>query len=146
MELDAILGAPKNIVEDIDWSPDEDHSPTVEFRVNVDFEGRAGLSVRGTYNALAQKLSFLFLYQGTGRIYALDMGVDHHNIDCHNVGEVHKHKWTDGQGAKFAYVPIDITEPATNPHGVWEQFCRESNIVHFGTLGPIPAAQLDLFL
>jgi hypothetical protein len=144
-EFEAIVNGPKTIDGDIAWSIDEEHSPTVEFRVSVECAW-PGLSVKGSFNAAAQKLSYVLICQGVGRIYALDLGADHHNPDCHDVGERHKHRWSEAQRDKNAYAPADITEAASNPQGVWQQFCDEANITHSGLLGTVPAAQLDFFL
>ncbi|MGH8191833.1 MAG: DUF6978 family protein, partial [Rhodanobacteraceae bacterium] len=42
------------------------------------------------------------------RIYGLDLGKDHHNPQCNQVGEKHKHRWTDQYRDKEAYEPRDI--------------------------------------
>ena len=144
-EFELLMSESKSIDSDIGWSIDEDHSPTVEFRVNVECSVQ-GLSVKGSFNTLAGKLSYVLIHQGTGRIYALDLGADHHNPDCNNVGELHKHRWSEDSRDKYAYVPSDITAPANEPHRVWKQFCAEANIVHKGTLNEIPAVQMDLLI
>lgn len=81
----------KRIKGDICWDDDEDHSPSLEFRAQVDSEAGYPLFVRGSFNALAETLTFAVIHKGAGRIYALDLGKDHHNPDCNNVGEKHKH-------------------------------------------------------
>ncbi len=43
----------KRISGDISWNEDEDHSPTVEFRVEVTSQMGYTLFVKGSYNALA---------------------------------------------------------------------------------------------
>ena len=43
----------KQIDENITWEADEDHSPTVEFRVNVISQARHPISVKGSYNLAA---------------------------------------------------------------------------------------------
>ena len=81
-----------------------------------------------------------------GRIYGLDLGKDHHNPQCNQVGEKHKHKWTEQFRDKQAYVPDDITEAASDPQAVWKQFCGEARLSHNGTLPAPPLQQEDLFL
>ena len=135
----------KQIVGDIRWVEDEDHSPSVEFRVEIVSQSGYPLFVRGSHNPLAQTVTFAMIHASSRRIYALDLGKDHHNPDCNNVGERHKHRWTDLHRDKQAYAAADITEPATNPLGVWRQFCEEAKITHQGVMNAPPAHQSRLF-
>lgn len=145
-EFEAILAdESKSIDSDIVWSEDEDHSPTVEFRAEVTSEPGYPLFVCGSYNAVAETLSFSLIHKGVGRVYALDMGKDHRNPNGQLVGEKHKHKWREPVRDKEAYVPDDITAPVTAPHQVWEQFCAESAITHNGRIQPPPPVQQGLF-
>lgn len=128
----------KKIDSDITWGQDEDHSPSVEFRVEVESEAGYPLFVRGSYNALAGALSYTLIHRGYGRIYALDLGKEHHNPSCQQVGEKHKHSWTERFGDKEAYAPPDITAPVHDPVQVWAQFCREANIQHHGVMHEPP--------
>lgn len=41
-----------------------------------------------------------------------------------------------------AYVPVDITAPASEPLAVWDQFCEEANIEHTGVMVP-PQSRLE---
>ena len=144
MEFDALIqDTTKQIAEDIAWSEDEDHSPTVEFRVEVESEPGYPIFIRGSYNVLAASLSFALIHRGSGRIYALDMGKEHHNPSCENVGEVHKHRWTDLFADKEAYVP-QLTAPVSQPIEVWKEFCNEAKIKHEGVMHPLPPIQLFL--
>jgi len=145
-ELTAILeDSTKEIVGDIRWAEDEDHSPSVEFRAEIVSQAGYPLFVRGSFNPLAQTLTFAMIHASSRRIYALDLGKDHHNPDCRNVGEKHKHRWTDRFRDKHAYVPDDITESATNPLGVWQEFCAEAKINHRGVLHAPPPQQRSMF-
>ena len=79
-DFDALLNdTTKRIVGDISWTEDEDHSPTVEFRVEVESDAGYPIFIRGSYNSLAGALSYTVVHRGSGRIYALDLGKDHHN-------------------------------------------------------------------
>lgn len=49
----------KVITGDISWSNDEDHSPSVEFRAEIASDAGYPLFVRGSYNSLAQTLSYV---------------------------------------------------------------------------------------
>jgi hypothetical protein len=145
-EMAAILDdTTKKIVGDIRWAEDEDHSPSVEFRAEIISTSDYPLFVRGSHNPLAQTVTFAVIHASSRRIYALDLGKDHHNPDCKNVGERHKHRWTDLHRDKHAYDAADITEPATDPLGVWQQFCAEAKIRHEGIMHAPPTLQSRLF-
>jgi hypothetical protein len=135
----------KKIDENITWEMDEDHSPTVEFRVNVMSQARYPLFVKGSYNPAAQTLTFALIHRYFGRIYALDMGKDHHNPSCSNVGRKHKHRWSETLRDKEAYVPDDITALVNDPISVWQQFCNEAHLTHNGVMYSPPPLQLELF-
>jgi uncharacterized protein DUF6978 len=144
-EFEALLtDASKRIDGDIAWSEDEDHSPAVEFRAEVQSDVGYPIFVRGSYNTIVQGLTFALIHRGTGRIYALDLGKDHHNPSCTQTGEKHKHSWTETSRDKEAYVPDDITATADDPLTVWSQFCSEARITHNGRLLPPPPVQLEL--
>lgn len=145
-EFETILGdRSKRIESDIDWQEDEDHSPSVEFRAEVRSDAGWALFVRGSYNPLIPALSYALILKTAGRVYALDLGKDHHNPRCDQVGERHKHRWTEQFRDREAYVPDDITAEASKPLEVWRQFCAEANLTHNGTLFPPPPTQGDLF-
>ena len=134
-EFESILAdTTKEIREDLVWRDDEDHSPALEFRAAVVSEVGYPLFVVGRYNSMTGTLSYALIHRAAGRIYALDLGADHHNPDCNRVGEKHKHRWTEGLRDKQAYVPEDITESWDRPAQVWGQFCAEAGIRHTGRL------------
>lgn len=144
-EFDALLSdTTKRILGDINWSNDEDHSPAVEFRVEVESDPGYPIFVRGSYNAVIGTLSYALIHRGSGRIYALDLGKDHHNPDCNYVGEKHKHMWNEPLRDKEAYVPSDITASVTDAVALWSQFCAEASISHQGMLHTPPPAQLEM--
>lgn len=146
-EFEAILNDDsKRISGDIAWKEDEDHSPCVEFRAEVQSEAGWPLFVRGSYNPLIPTLSYAIILKTVGRIYGLDMGKRHHNPQCSQLGETHKHRWTEQFRDKEAYEPDDITKPASDPAAVWAQFCSEANLTHEGTMTGPPPVQGELFL
>ena len=134
----------KEITHDLIWRDDEDHSPAREFRAAVASEAGYPLFVVGRYNSVIGTLTYALIHRAAGRIYALDLGADHHNPDCNRVGEKHKHRWTDGFRDKQAYVPEDITESWDRPVEVWGQFCTEARIRHRGRMYP-PEIQEELW-
>ncbi len=73
------------------------------------------------------------------------MEQDHHNPDCNQVGEKHKHRWNEIFRDKEAYAPNDITAPVSKPVAVWEEFCQEAGIEHNGALKHPPSWQEELF-
>lgn len=144
--FEAILNDPsKRIQGDISWQEDEDHSPSVEFRAEVQSDEGWPLFVRGSYNRLIPALSYVLILQTEGRIYGLDLGKNHHNPQCNYVGDRHKHAWTEQFRDKQAYVPEDITRPASDPVKVWSQFCREANLKHEGRMAAPQPIQGELF-
>lgn len=134
----------KWIPGDIDWREDSDHAPAFEFMVEVQSEAGYPLLAKGRANPVAGTLSFVLIHRQSGRVYALDLGADHHNPSCTRTGELHKHSWTEQHADKEAYVPKDITAGADDPVGVWLQFCAEAKIRHDGVLHRPPALQEDL--
>jgi hypothetical protein len=145
-EFETILSdATKQIEGDIAWQEDEDHSPAIEFRAEVASDAGWPLFVRGSYNPLVPAVTFALILKTVGRVYALDLGKDHHNPECEQVGEKHKHQWTEKFRDKEAYVPKDITAEASDPVAVWSQFCAEAKLAHNGDLGSPSTPQGDLF-
>ena len=135
-EYCAIIGdETKEITQDIVWRPDPDHSLAREFRVGVrSAVGR--IFIHGRFNPSAEKLSFALVLREVGRIYGLDLGMNHTNPDRVRVGENHKNYWVTGYRDKWAYVPADITEPWHRPVDVWRQFCAEARLTHSGRMYP----------
>lgn len=145
-EFETILSdGTKQIDASIFWQEDEDHSPAVEFRAEVQSDAGWPLFVRGSYNPLIPALTYALILKTSGRVYALDLGKDHHNPECNQIGEKHKHRWTETLRDKEAYVPDDITVDASDPVGAWKQFCVEANLRHVGNMArPEPTG--DLFV
>ena len=132
-EFNAILATEKFVSGDIEWGPDQDHSPAVEFLVRVESVERYPLTVRGSYNHEARALFYVLLHRGVGRIYALDLGKDHRNPSTQQlVGDLHKHHWTEEGADREAYRPTDITAGIDDPVAVWRQFCDEAKLIHEG--------------
>ena len=74
-EFEALLSdTTKRILGDINWNNDEDHSPAVEFRVEVESDPGYPIFVKGSYNAVIGTLSYALIHRGSGRVYALDLG------------------------------------------------------------------------
>jgi hypothetical protein len=147
IEFQAILeDTSKRVDGDIVWKEDDDHSPSVEFLAEIHSDNGWPIFVRGSYNGLIPALSYMIILKTDGRIYGLDVGKDHHNPQCNQVGEKHKHRWTEKFRDKEAYSPKDITATATDPVDVWHQFCAEAKLTHKGAMArPQPPAK-DLFI
>lgn len=145
-EFETILAdTSKRIEGDIAWQMDEDHSHCWEFRAEVQSNAGWPLFVRGSFNPEIPALTYALILKTEGRIYALDLGKEHHNPDCHYVGEKHKHRWMERFRDKEAYVPPDITADVADPVTVWQQFCAEGRITHHGRLPLIPSKHPELF-
>lgn len=134
-EFEAILDdRTQRIDGDISWSEDDGHSPTRELRVEIRSANGYPLFIRGSYNALAKTLTSAMIHRGAGRIYALDLGNDHYNPKCEDVGRTHKHRWNERLGHKEAYVPHGVTATAWDVVAAWQQCCAEANIDHRGRM------------
>lgn len=144
-EFEEMLADPdKRITQDISWSPDEDSSPVLEFRVKVDSDADYPLIIKGSYNSLAQTLSYALIHRNCGRVYGLDIGTEHRNPDGEYVGTYHRHWWDEGWRDKLAYVPENITASIADPVRVWEEFCKSIQIVHDGFIeDPQVPAELE---
>lgn len=144
-EFETIMGdKTKEIRDDLVWQPDEDHSDCVEFTAEIHSDAGWPVYARGTYNPAAPALTYVLIHRGAGRIYGLDLGKDHHNPDCENVGECHKHTWDEAVRDKRAYRPDDITADVRDPVEVWRQFCKEARLRHSGSLQKPPPVQRRL--
>ena len=97
----SILGdEQKCIRNDVTWSEDEDHSPAWEFRAEVESNQGWPLFVKGRYNRHAGTLTFALILKTAGRIVGLDLGKDHHNPECAQVGEKHMHRGSERHSDK----------------------------------------------
>ena len=124
----------KCIPGDINWIGDEHRSHVRRFRTGIDTETGYLLFVQGYYNPRAMMLSYTMYLGEGGRIYALDLGKSHRNPGGERIGKKHKHRWCERYHINKAYVPADITEPASDPVAVWRQFCAEAGLRHDGAI------------
>lgn len=136
----------KTIEGDIEWREDEDHSPSVEFKVQIDSAGGWLLFLKGTYNPLLPAITYAIILKTSGRIYALDIGKGHKNPNGSRVGNTHKHRWSEEYKDKNAYEPQDISALPNDPVQAWQEFCLEAKIHHNGRMHQPPPVQGDLFL
>lgn len=137
-EFAAIMTDKKQISGNIVWNEDESHSPARVFRAEVESAAGWPLFVQGRYNPLADTLTYALILRTEGRIYGLCMGKDHHNPQCNQVGEKHKHRWSEQHRDKEAYIPNDVTASVSEPAAVWKQFCGEAGIEHDGRMDAPP--------
>ena len=117
----------------------------MEFRVDIESTNGWPLFVKGRYNGAARTLTYALILKTTGCIYGLDLGKDHHNPRCDQVGERHKHRWSERYGDKEASVPDDVNAPVSDPVAVWREFCAEARIQHDGRMRPPPPTQGELW-
>ncbi|MDB9493421.1 hypothetical protein PN441_12970 [Spirulina major CS-329] len=144
-EFETLINDPAKVIDgDITWT--QERSPRSGFRVEILSPAGYPLFLKGSYNPIIVALSYHIIHRTVGRIYGLDLGKDHRNPNGQRVGEKHKHRWRESLRDKEAYIPPDITAPATEPVRVWEQFCQEAKIHHNGSMDTPPPTQLDLFL
>ncbi len=143
-EFEALINDPNKSIEgDIAWK--KERSLWSGFRAEIISPTGYPLFLKGSYNPIIAALSYHIIHHAAGRIYGLDLGKDHRNPNGEYVGEKHKHRWYEPLRDKQAYVPPDITAPATDPIQVWQQFCQEAKVIHNGIMTPPPAPQLTLF-
>lgn len=134
-DFTSILANIKRINTDILWEQSVTHPDALNFVVQVEAEAKLGLTLHGYYNPKLQKLSYVLVLDGIGRIYGLDIGQGHKNPDGILIGAKHKHRWSAVyRNAKDAYVPADITASPSDPIAVWKQFCEEARIIHSGIM------------
>lgn len=144
-EFEELIADPEKFIEgNIAWT--QERSPRLGFRVEITSPAGYPLFLKGSYNPIIAALSYHIIHHTAGRIYGLDLGKEHRNPNGKYVGEKHKHRWNEPLRDKEAYVPPDITAPATDPIQVWYQFCQEAKVIHNGIMTPPPASQLTLLL
>lgn len=143
-EFEELIADPEKYIEvNIAWA--QGRLPWLGFKVEITSPAGYPLYLKGSYNPIIFKLTYVIIHGQAGSIYRLDLGQEHRNPDGQHVGETHKHRWSESLGDKQAYVPPDITASASEPEKVWEQFCQEAKITHNGIMVP-PAPQLGLIL
>ena len=120
----------KRINGDIVWGGDEDHSPAVQFSVDIESDDEFPLVAKGWHNPASQKLNYTIIVRPVGRIYALDLGQEHRD----SKGDRHKHYWTELRQARNTYVPEDITATSNQVIDAWNQFCTEAKLQHAGSM------------
>jgi hypothetical protein len=79
------------------------------------------------------------------RVRALCIGGNHENRHTNNerwIRQIHKHKWSDICGDRFAYTPTDIT--AIDLQGEFAQLCAECSIACNVILAPLPLRQEEI--
>ena len=133
-DFESILGEEKVIRGDITWNEDSDHSPALEFRADIESSSRHAMFVYGWYSTTSKKLNFALVLKAGGRIYGLDIGAGHQNPGGAQIGEKHKHRWSEWSRDEEAYVPDDIVSDWSDPVAVWREFCIEARIRHDGEM------------
>ena len=136
-----ILEAPKVIHADVAWIQKANKTwVTSKMRVEMQEAIRASLELVITVNVEEpSKFSFALLLNNAHRISGLDVNGSHIN-KCTDgakyTRQTHKHAWSDACPGGYAYTPKDITGGSVNE--VFEQFCKESNIVFEGKFRGLP--------
>ena len=142
-EFAAIMEGSKLIAGDITWEWRDQARTALIFKTAVESEVGEELVMHGHYIPDKPSLTFALIHEGARRIYGLDMGRNHRDAQNRPVGTLHKHFWSEQyMDEREAYVPVDITAPASEPLAVWGQFCEEANIEHTGVMVP-PQSRLE---
>jgi len=103
--ISGILEMPKHIEDDITWTHKQ--KDWLEFRTRIECDADCTLWLVGSYNHCLDAYSYSFLANGQ-RLRGLDVGKDHHNPTCEDVGSPHVNYWTDPHEAKMAREADDI--------------------------------------
>ena len=139
----------KKICGNILWTRNKSFSDIATFNIPIISDGLGELTLRGSYNLIYSKISFVIVYKQK-RIYSLDIGHDHTNRKTKtqkrkSIGSVHKHKWSRKFKDAYAYQPDDITAKAHEVEKAWKEFCIESKITHEGIFYHPSQRQQELF-
>lgn len=103
--IPGILEMPKHIEDDITWAHKQ--KDWLEFRARIECDVDYTLWLVGSYNHRLDAYSYSFVVNGQ-RICGLDVGKDHHNPTCEDVGSPHVNYWTNPHEAKMAREANDI--------------------------------------
>ena len=127
----------KQIVEDIRWTADLDHTPGMEFQVQVSSDSDWRLAVYGSWYPHRATLFFTLVMADVGAIFRMCIGFEgHRNPDGTPLAPVHFHRWTSQHEDHWADAPGDKTADWDQPGPAWRQFCAEARILHSGALFP----------
>ena len=123
---DFINRTDKRIIGDIALQPANAHAGAFAFRGSIVYGGRPEVELQIWFNPNARdgKISIAYFSRGIGRIYGLCVNISHGGMALHK----HNGPKDDDQ----PYAPHDITAPASNPQGVWREFCAETGLTHDG--------------
>jgi hypothetical protein len=121
-EAERIIGMPKRIVGSSQWRKRGDGNWYMEMPVEA--EEQLPLRLYGRFNPRTGNYTFIF-FCGEVNLRRLDVGKRHHNPECEDIGEVHKHKWTNRFRDKWAYEPVEVrtTDPIAMAFGIFLNEC-----------------------
>lgn len=131
-EVDRVIQLRKWIEAAIHWRGGQGYQT---FQVPVGCEEDYALRMIG---ALTERTGYCRynLFLGTQPIRMLHIGQQHHNPDCERVGPPHRHRWTDGHGQRWAYVPGDFD--SSELRRAFEGFAVERGIeLRGGLVAPV---------
>ena len=123
-----ISGTAKRVEGDVVLRPVSAHSKAYRFRSKVIYDGVQEVELNIWFNpeVVPALLQIAYFTAGVGRFYGLCMNKKHAGML--------KHKHTGKKEEDQPYKPKDITASANDPSAVWEQFCAETSLTHFGML------------
>ncbi len=106
--------------------PASEHPKAYRLRRKVIYDGEREVELNIWFNPEADPtlLQIAYFTAGVGRIYGLCM-------NKRQAGML-KHKHTGKRKDDHPYKPQDITALSDDPTAVWEQFCKESALTHYG--------------
>lgn len=123
-----VLAAAKRINQDIVWRKRKGYQ---EFAVDVvSEEVEYEMLLKGVVTEATGHLK-LNLFVGPQPVAMLHRGKVHHNPSCERLAApVHKHRWSDADREKRAYVPADVDPSSFG--STFRSFLKECNIEFSG--------------
>lgn len=123
---DFISRPDKRLIGDVVLQSATGHAVAFAFRDRIVYGGEPEVELQIWFNPNARdgKVSIAYFSAGIGRIYGLCVNISHSGM------KLHKHNGP--KSVDQPYVPKDITAPASNPQGVWREFCTETGLTHDG--------------
>ena len=129
-DVDALLAHGGTISGEFRWNRVGRTNWKAEASLDGTYEG-ARVKLVGTYNSHTRNLSYTLVWAGC-RIRGLDLGgPDHPNPDGQALPCPHKHRWTDADRDRWAYIPEDIV--SRDRRGVFMEFLNECNVRFLGS-------------
>jgi hypothetical protein len=139
-EFEALIAdLSKRIDETISWTQIDKAGDKFEFRVKVISDSGEQMSIKGSHNRKLGKTSYTLFT--SDRIYSVD-----HDRSHGDAGNFHVHTWDASKGKCIASPAAASIEVGRDPQLLWDWFCEQAHITHYGVLESLPPVQKTLGL